>query len=127
MPLLNVRSKSMVIEPAAPIAITVVFSAARRTVQELALHIPFGCLASDALALVAPQWGADAEQLQAMDLGVWGKRVTTQHVLRDGDRLEIYRPLTVDPKVARRERFARQGAKSAGLFAARRAGGKAGY
>jgi len=33
----------------------------------------------------------------------------------------------VDPKVARRERFARQGAKTAGLFAKRRAGAKAGY
>lgn len=117
----------MVSEAAAPMAITVVFSAAPRSVQELVLHVPFGCVASDALALVAPHWGADAAQLQAMALGVWGKRVTTQHVLRSGDRLEIYRPLTVDPKVARRERFVRQGAKSAGLFATRRVGGKAGY
>ncbi len=43
------------------------------------------------------------------------------------DRLEIYRPLTVDPKVARRERFSRQGARTTGLFARRRAGGKSGY
>ena len=117
----------MATEAAAPIAITVVFSAAPRSVQEIALHVPNGCLAADALALAAPQWGIDAAQLQALDLGVWGKRVPAQHVLRDGDRLEIYRPLTVDPKVARRERFVRQGAKSAGLFATRRAGGKAGY
>jgi sulfur carrier protein len=47
--------------------------------------------------------------------------------LQDGDRLEIYRPLKVDPKVARRERFARQGAKTTGLFAKRRPGAKAGY
>ena len=117
----------MATEAAAPIAITVVFSAAPRSVQEIVLHVPNGCLAGDGLALAAPQWGIDAAQLQALDLGVWGKRVPAQHVLRDGDRLEIYRALTVDPKVARRERFVRQGAKSAGLFAARRAGGKAGY
>ena len=117
----------MATESAASIAITVVFSAAPRSVQEIVLHVPNGGLAGDALALAAPQWGIDAAQLQALDLGVWGKRVPAQHVLCDGDRLEIYRPLTVDPKVARRERFVRQGAKSAGLFATRRAGGKAGY
>jgi putative ubiquitin-RnfH superfamily antitoxin RatB of RatAB toxin-antitoxin module len=117
----------MATESAASIAITVVFSAAPRSVHETVLHVPNGCLAADALALAALQWGIDAAQLQALDLGVWGKRVPAQHVLRDGDRLEIYRPLTVDPKVARRERFVRQGAKSAGLFATRRAGGKAGY
>lgn len=117
----------MATESAASIAITVVFSAAPRSVQEIVLHVPNGCLAADALALAAPQWGIYAAQLQALDLGVWGKRVPAQQVLREGDRLEIYRALTVDPKVARRERFVRQGAKSAGLFATRRAGGKAGY
>ena len=60
--------------------------------------------------------------------GVWGKKVASSHILRDRDRLEVYRPLTVDPKVARRERFVRQGAKkAAGLFAKRRLGAKAGY
>ena len=37
-------------------------------------------------------------------------------VLRDQDRIEIYRPLRVDPKVARRERFVKQGSRGAGLF-----------
>jgi putative ubiquitin-RnfH superfamily antitoxin RatB of RatAB toxin-antitoxin module len=41
--------------------------------------------------------------------------------------LEILRSLRVDPKVARRERFQRQGAKTAGLFAKRRVGAKPGY
>lgn len=109
------------------ITVTVVFSAAARTVQEAVLRVPSGCLASGVLALAASQWGVATAQLLALDLGVWGKRVPAHQVLRDGDRLEIYRPLNVDPKVARRERFVRQGAKSAGLFATRRAGGKAGY
>lgn len=60
-------------------------------------------------------------------LGVWGRRVKLDHTLRDLDRLEIYRPLRVDPKVARRERFARQGSRGAGLFVKKRAGAKAGY
>lgn len=60
-------------------------------------------------------------------LGVWGRRVKLDHTLRDLDRIEIYRPLRVDPKVARRERFARQGSRGAGLFVKKRAGAKAGY
>jgi len=71
--------------------------------------------------------GLGAQDIALLDVGVWGKAVSRQHALRAGDRVELYRPLTVDPKVARRARFVRQGAKSAGLFATRRAGGKAGY
>jgi len=58
---------------------------------------------------------------------VWGKPVEPSHLLKDGDRLEVLRPLRVDPKVSRRERFQKQGAKTAGLFAKRRAGAKPGY
>jgi len=58
---------------------------------------------------------------------VWGKPVELTHTLKDGDRLEVLRPLRVDPKVARRERFQKQGARTAGLFAKRRAGAKPGY
>jgi putative ubiquitin-RnfH superfamily antitoxin RatB of RatAB toxin-antitoxin module len=60
-------------------------------------------------------------------LGVWGRPVTDEYALRDEDRLEIYRPLKVDPKVARRERFQKQGSRAAGLFATRRKGAKPGY
>ena len=60
-------------------------------------------------------------------LGIWGRKTTPGHLLRDLDRVELYRPLTVDPKVARRERFQKQGTQRAGLFAKRRAGAKAGY
>lgn len=39
-------------------------------------------------------------------LGVYGKWVAADHVLQEGDRVEIYRPLTMDPKEARRRRAA---------------------
>jgi putative ubiquitin-RnfH superfamily antitoxin RatB of RatAB toxin-antitoxin module len=48
-------------------------------------------------------------------------------VLRDLDRIEICRALAVDPKVARRERFQKQGSSRAGLFSKRRVGAKPGY
>jgi len=40
--------------------------------------------------------------------GVFGKRVGPDHPLADGDRVEIYRPLAVDPKEARRRRAAKK-------------------
>jgi uncharacterized protein len=36
--------------------------------------------------------------------GVFGHVVPPDHVLQDGDRVEIYRPLKVDPRAARRAR-----------------------
>lgn len=93
--------------------VTVVWAPAPRTVQEVTLELSDG--ASVAQALAASGWalqqGADA------GLSVWGRRVTPGTPLRDGDRLEVTRPLRVDPKVARRERFRRQGTRTAGLFA----------
>ncbi|HET7175155.1 MAG TPA: RnfH family protein [Gammaproteobacteria bacterium] len=39
-------------------------------------------------------------------LGISGKRVDAAQVLEEGDRVEILRPLTADPKEARRRRAA---------------------
>lgn len=36
--------------------------------------------------------------------GVFGRVVPAYHPLQDGDRVEIYRPLKVDPRAARRRR-----------------------
>jgi len=68
-----------------------------------------------------------SQSAQDWQTAVWGKPVESTLTLQDGDRLEVLRPLRVDPKVARRERFQKQGAKTAGLFAKRRAGAKPGY
>jgi putative ubiquitin-RnfH superfamily antitoxin RatB of RatAB toxin-antitoxin module len=37
-------------------------------------------------------------------IGIWSKPASPETRLRDGDRVEIYRPLKVDPKEARRRR-----------------------
>lgn len=41
-------------------------------------------------------------------VGVFGKLARLDTVLRDGDRVEIYRPLVADPKEARRRRVTRR-------------------
>lgn len=38
--------------------------------------------------------------------GIFGRVVALGAPLRDGDRIELYRPLTIDPKQARRRRAA---------------------
>ena len=60
-------------------------------------------------------------------ISVWGQPQALSHELQVGDRVELTRALLVDPKVARRERFRQQGAKTAGLFAHQRPHAKAGY
>ncbi|MGA1520051.1 MAG: RnfH family protein, partial [Burkholderiaceae bacterium] len=47
--------------------------------------------------------------------------------LQPYDQLSLCRPLLVDPKTARRQRFEAQGSRRAGLFATRRPGAKPGY
>jgi len=37
-------------------------------------------------------------------VGVFGKKMPMNYALRDGDRVEIYRPLIADPREARRLR-----------------------
>jgi putative ubiquitin-RnfH superfamily antitoxin RatB of RatAB toxin-antitoxin module len=46
--------------------------------------------------------GDSQSNLQTVPIGVYGQLVDDHHVLADGDRLEIYRPLLQDPKERRR-------------------------
>ena len=105
----------------APLDICVCHSPAPGEVQECCLHLPSPATVADAL---------QAAGLTVQDgwvCGIWGRVCAASTLLHPGDRVELYRPLTVDPKVARRERFAQQGAGRSGLFAKRRANSKAGY
>lgn len=110
------------------VQITVVVCLGPRNTQEWMLTLPLGATVGDALRAC----GADAVLSQQGSggppaLGVWGRAATFATPVSHLDRVEVYRPLTVDPKVARRERFARQGARTTGLFARQRPGGKSGY
>ena len=40
-------------------------------------------------------------------VGIFGKKTTLDHLLKDRDRIEIYRPLILDPKEMRRKRAAK--------------------
>ena len=106
--------------------VELLWSPAPREVLSAELDVPAGSRVADVLA--ASGWLQRYPGLTPLPaVGVWGRKVSADQVLEEGDRLEIYRPLRVDPKVARRERFASQGARQAGLFARRRPGAKPGY
>lgn len=109
------------------IEITLVYSPSSRVVREKVMNVPVGTTVRQ--ALMQSRLLEEYRDLVAGDVpvGIWGRTVTESQKVRDKDRIEIYRPLTVDPKVARRERFTKQGAKAAGLFSKKREGAKAGY
>ena len=108
------------------LTVTVCFSPAPRQVFECALDVSTGTTLAQALSLACrqPGWPAawSEDRCQRLSPGLWGRKAGWDTVLRPGDRFELYRPLKVDPKVARRERFNRQGARRAGLFAKQRPG-----
>jgi putative ubiquitin-RnfH superfamily antitoxin RatB of RatAB toxin-antitoxin module len=103
------------------------YSPAPRVVHERVFDLPLGATALQALQASGLLQACPELQGKTLDLGLWGRTCPPSQLLQDGDRLEIYRPLRVDPKVARRERFKGQGVRTAGLFTQRRPGAKAGY
>ncbi|ALA23755.1 rnfH ubiquitin family protein [Piscirickettsia salmonis] len=46
--------------------------------------------------------------VDALECGVWNRQVRLDHLLQEGDRIEIYRALLIDPKEARRLRAAKR-------------------
>lgn len=40
--------------------------------------------------------------LEQLPIGIWGKLVSGDQIVKNGDRIELYRPLQIDPKEARR-------------------------
>ena len=110
-----------------PIRVTVVYSSAPRKVREWAVEVRQGATVRQALEACGLQANFPLTDIGSARVGVWGRTVVLEQPLRDRDRVEIYRQLNVDPKLARRRRFGQQGARATGLFAKKRAGAKPGY
>lgn len=104
--------------------VTVLYSPAPREVLEWDVGVDPGATVAQAIERSGLPQARPAFDWRGAGVGVWGRKAGLDAALRDGDRIEVYRPLQVDPKLARRERFARQGARTAGLFAKRQASGR---
>jgi putative ubiquitin-RnfH superfamily antitoxin RatB of RatAB toxin-antitoxin module len=109
------------------IGVTVCFGVAARQTVAVDVQLPPGSRLVDALRVSGLLADLADTEVDALQPGIWGRKAPPDQLLRDGDRVELTRMLKVDPKVARRERFSRQGAGRTGLFAKRRAGAKSGY
>lgn len=90
------------------IAVVVAYSPAPRQVEQVSVTLPGGSTVSDALRASGLLERHPEIDLAGLRLGVWGKLRAPADPLRDGDRVELYRPLKVDPKEARRQRQRRQ-------------------
>ena len=69
-----------------------------------AMTVEAGCTAKQAVALSGLADAFPELALPECTLGIFSKAVDSQYVLVEGDRVEIYRPLLLDPKEARRQR-----------------------
>ncbi len=88
--------------------IEVVYSPRERVVDLVELELPEGSSVADAVrasGLLQRHEDLDPAHQRA---GVWGRPCRPDDALRDGDRVELYRALKVDPKEARRLRQQRQ-------------------
>ena len=84
--------------------VDVVYCPAPGRVDTVNLRLPAGATVADALR-ASGLLERHALVLVELKVGVWSKARELGHVLRERDGVEVYRPLTVDPKEARRLRY----------------------
>lgn len=75
------------------------------------IDIELGATARDAAINSGMADVFEGLNLATADLGVFGKAVKADYKLREGDRVEIYRPLIIDPKEVRKQRAAKAAKK----------------
>jgi putative ubiquitin-RnfH superfamily antitoxin RatB of RatAB toxin-antitoxin module len=89
----------------APLHLEVVYCAGPGALERVVLQLPPGATVREAVERSGIFGGL---QVDAAQVGVWGRLVPLDRALRDGDRVELYRPLQVDPMEARRRRAGAQ-------------------
>jgi uncharacterized protein len=94
-------------DQAEALAIEVAYSPQPRVVDCVALQLPAGATVAQAL-VASGLLAAHGLVLEQLTVGVWCRKATLDAPLRHRDRVEIYRPLVVDPKEARRQRYQRR-------------------
>lgn len=90
------------------IVVEVVYALPRRQVMRR-LALPEGSTLADAIQ--ASGLSGEFPEIASARAGIYGKPAAAAAILRDRDRVEIYRPLEVDPKEVRRARAGKKRAK----------------
>ena len=91
-------------DAAARLSVSVAYSPRAGEVDEVNLQLEPGATVADALRASGLQARYPGVALDALPVGIWGSFCERSDALRDHDRVEVYRPLLVDPKEARRRR-----------------------
>lgn len=66
------------------------------------ITVPDDAVVLDALRLCGIEERFPEVRFEELQAGIWGRPVERMHALREGDRVEVYRPLEMDPREARR-------------------------
>jgi putative ubiquitin-RnfH superfamily antitoxin RatB of RatAB toxin-antitoxin module len=90
------------------IRIEIVYAEQRRSIVK-SLEMAEGALIGDALKLAALDEDFQGVDLANATVGIYGSVASRDRPLKEGDRIEIYRRLTEEPKLARRKRASRSG------------------
>jgi putative ubiquitin-RnfH superfamily antitoxin RatB of RatAB toxin-antitoxin module len=70
----------------------------------LSLEVPPGCTVAEAIGLSGIREVFPDMELDPKTVGIFSRKVSMDHELKEGDRVEIYRPLVADPKEMRKQR-----------------------
>ena len=100
--------------PGDMVHVQVVYSPIPGALDVVDLALPPGATVADALRLSGLAERHPGVDFTRIPTGVWGSVCDPGQTLRDRDRVELYRPLRVDPKEARRERFRQDGKRARG-------------
>jgi len=88
----------------AKLRVSVIYSPSAREFDEVALEMQAGASVRDAVRASGLMERYCEIDFTRHRVGVWGKTRLLDAALNDGDRVEICRPLAMDPKDARRNR-----------------------
>jgi putative ubiquitin-RnfH superfamily antitoxin RatB of RatAB toxin-antitoxin module len=80
-------------------------------IRECELELPNDATIAAALEAARPLLGEQAVDFRSVTTGVFGVVRERQFVPADGDRIEVYRALLIDPRRSRRERAAKAAAQ----------------
>ena len=84
--------------------VAIAFSPKAGAAVEWTGEVPEGATAMDAIRASGVLEGFPEIDVGAGSIGVWGRVCAAEMLLKEGDRVELYRPLAMDPNEARRLR-----------------------
>ena len=90
------------------IRIEIVYAEPQRSIGK-SLNVEQGARIADALKLASLDEDFQGVDLANATVGIFGSVASRDRPLKEGDRIEIYRPLAEEPKLARRKRASRSG------------------